>query len=87
MYALASNKEYARVMREEVESIVNEEGWTKKSMQKMRKVDSFMKETQRMYGLGAREYLHVNDDSFGLSLNLTSCSWDDAQGRAGLYIL
>jgi len=31
-------------MREEVEAIVEAEGWTKSSIGKMRKVDSFVKE-------------------------------------------
>ena len=38
-------------MREEVESIVAEQGWSKESLQKMRKVDSFIKESMRMDGL------------------------------------
>ncbi len=42
-------------MREEVERVIAEEGWTKAAMQKMRKVDSFMKECQRIYGLGSRK--------------------------------
>lgn len=39
-------------MREEVDQIVAEDGWTKSAMQRMRKVDSFLKECQRMFGLG-----------------------------------
>ena len=42
-------------MREEVEKVVKSDGWTKLAMQKMRKVDSFMKESQRYNGLGARK--------------------------------
>lgn len=35
-------------MREEVESVLSSDGWTKVSMAKMRKLDSFIKESQRM---------------------------------------
>ena len=38
-----------------MESIVREDGWTKTALRKMRKVDSFMKESQRYNGLGARK--------------------------------
>ncbi len=36
-------------MREEVEAVISEEGWTKAAMGKLRKVDSFIKESLRMY--------------------------------------
>lgn len=42
-------------MREEVEEVVSREGWSKAAIQKMRRVDSFLKETQRMTGLGDRK--------------------------------
>jgi len=53
LFRLAANPEFLIPMREEVEKIVEEEGWTKQAMQKMRLVDSFLKESQRFYGLGA----------------------------------
>lgn len=40
-------------MREEVEQVVKTDGWTKLAMQKMHKLDSFLKESQRYYGLGS----------------------------------
>lgn len=43
----------SRPMREEVEAVLKEGGWTRASTQKMRKVDSFLRESQRMSGLGA----------------------------------
>jgi hypothetical protein len=42
-------------MRKEVEDIVKAEGWTKVSIEKMRKVDSFAKESQR-FGIGAGRF-------------------------------
>lgn len=53
LYRLAANPEFILPMREEVERIVKEEGWTKQAMQRMRMVDSFLKEAQRFYGLGS----------------------------------
>jgi hypothetical protein len=53
LYYIAENPLYADAMRDEVEKIVAVEGWTKAAMGKMRKVDSFIKEAQRMDGLSA----------------------------------
>ncbi|KAK0229999.1 cytochrome P450 [Armillaria nabsnona] len=50
LYALATHPEYAEILRDEVESIINEEGYTKSAMGKMSKLDSFVKEAQRLYG-------------------------------------
>lgn len=43
-------------MREEVEAVIEAEGWTKLSMGKMRKVDSFIRESQRL-SIGAGEHI------------------------------
>ena len=40
-------------IREEVEAVIAEYGWSKAAMNRMRKLDSFMKETQRTQGLSA----------------------------------
>ncbi|EPQ50638.1 cytochrome P450 [Gloeophyllum trabeum ATCC 11539] len=52
LYNLATRPEYAAPLREEVDAVVAEMGWTKAAMQKMKKLDSFMKESQRLEGLG-----------------------------------
>ena len=55
LYHLAAHPEYMKPMREEVEAVLADEGgWSKAALQKMRKVDSFLKECQRYEGLGAR---------------------------------
>jgi len=51
LYYLIRYPEYVRPLREEVESVVKEEGWTKEAMNKMIKLDSFLKESQRLKGL------------------------------------
>ncbi|KAF8178062.1 cytochrome P450 [Pholiota molesta] len=48
LYDLAVHPEYVKPMREEVEAVIAAEGWTKTAMGKMRKVDSFIKESQRL---------------------------------------
>ncbi|KAK0205563.1 cytochrome P450 [Desarmillaria ectypa] len=53
LYALATHPEYVETLRNEVESVINEEGYTKAAMGKMSQLDSFLKEAQRVYGTGA----------------------------------
>ncbi|KAJ7100090.1 cytochrome P450 [Mycena belliarum] len=53
LYHLASRPEYVGPLREEIEHVVREEGWTKAAMGKMIKLDSFMKECARISPGGA----------------------------------
>jgi len=48
--------EYIQPLREEVESIVKEQGWTKASLINMRKLDSFLRETLRVSDTATSEY-------------------------------
>jgi len=48
LYSLLSHPEYIEPLREEVEAVVAEEGWTKAAMDKMHKIDSFVRETMRI---------------------------------------
>ncbi|KAG6329984.1 hypothetical protein ID866_9105 [Astraeus odoratus] len=52
LYHLAVNPQFAKSLREEVEAVVEEDGWTKEALGKMRRVDSFLKETLRHEGIG-----------------------------------
>ena len=54
LYDLAAYPQYVEAMREEVEGVIPSEGWTKAAMGKMRKVDSFLKESQRMAAGGRK---------------------------------
>ncbi|TDL22831.1 cytochrome P450 [Rickenella mellea] len=67
MFHLASKPEYINPMREEVERVIDEDGWTKVAMTKMRKVDSFLKETQRFTGLGFLSTLRLAVDDYTFS--------------------
>jgi Cytochrome P450 len=52
MYDLAVHPEYHAPLREEIETLVAEEGWKKSTVMKMRKLDSFLKESIRMHPIG-----------------------------------
>jgi hypothetical protein len=49
---LLSNPEYIEPLRREAEVVIEEEGWTKAGIDKMCKLDSFVRETQRIDSLG-----------------------------------
>ncbi|KAI6043532.1 cytochrome P450 [Pisolithus marmoratus] len=50
LFLLATDPQYAEMLREEVETVVKEHGWTKEALTHMRKIDSFLKEVQRFQG-------------------------------------
>ena len=52
LYRLLTNPQYIEPLRQEVEAAVAEAGWTKDGMDKMRHLDSFLRETQRFDGGG-----------------------------------
>ncbi|KAI9465947.1 cytochrome P450 [Lactarius psammicola] len=52
-YRLLANPEYIEPLRHEVETAVAEEGWTKAGLDKMHKIDSLIRETQRVDGLNS----------------------------------
>jgi len=47
---LYTSPEYIEPLRQEVDSIVKEQGWTKASIFNMRKLDSFLREAVRFGG-------------------------------------
>lgn len=52
IYHLAEHPEWLDPLREEMEPILKEEGWTKSAMAKMWKLDSLLRESQRYNGIG-----------------------------------
>jgi cytochrome P450 len=50
LYQMLAHPECIQPLREEVESVVKEQGWTKAALFNMRKLDSFLRETQRIGG-------------------------------------
>ena len=53
-YRLLAHPEYIEPLRDEVDTVIREEGWTKAGIDKMYKIDSFLRETQRLDSLGVR---------------------------------
>jgi hypothetical protein len=53
LFDLAPRPEYIEPLRAEVEEIINEFGWTKEAMGRMRKLDSFIRESSRFGGISA----------------------------------
>ncbi len=51
LYRLLSHPEYIEPLRQEVDAVISEEGWTKAGIDKMHKMDSFFHETQRFDGI------------------------------------
>ncbi|KAJ7792591.1 cytochrome P450 [Mycena leptocephala] len=49
LYDLAAYPEHIDPMREEVQRVIAEDGWTKAAIGKMHKVDSFLRESQRLH--------------------------------------
>lgn len=49
MLDLCSHLEYIQPLREEVIKVVSEEGWSKTALYKLKFMDSFLKESQRVH--------------------------------------
>ncbi|KAI0327080.1 cytochrome P450 [Cubamyces sp. BRFM 1775] len=56
LYHLAEQPEYLQPLRDEIEPIVREEGWTKAALGKMWKTDSVLREAQRVNGINTSEF-------------------------------
>lgn len=64
LYDLAAHPEYIEVLREEISRVSAEEPngqLRKKTMPKLRKLDSFIKESQRINPLGAGKVIQACD--------------------------
>ncbi|RDB27706.1 Ent-kaurene oxidase [Hypsizygus marmoreus] len=53
LFYLAEHPEYVKPMRDEIEEIIDREGWTHSGMGRMVKLDSFIKESQRLNPLSS----------------------------------
>ncbi|KAG2005586.1 cytochrome P450 [Coprinopsis cinerea AmutBmut pab1-1] len=51
LFDLAARPEYAAPLREEIEEAVEEMGWSKEAMDRLHKLDSFLKESTRLAGI------------------------------------
>ncbi|KAF9445324.1 cytochrome P450 [Macrolepiota fuliginosa MF-IS2] len=66
LFNLATYTSYVEPLREEITTVIKEHGWNKVAIEKMRKLDSFIKESERLHGSGAvvLSRLTVNDFTF-----------------------
>ncbi|KAH9061886.1 cytochrome P450 [Lactarius vividus] len=71
LYRLLSNPEYVELLRHDVETAVAEEGWTKAGMDKMHKIDSFLRETQRLDSLDYLSLFRLASRPFTFSNGVT----------------
>ncbi len=55
LFWLAGHPEWAAILREEVKHVIGLEGWSKASISKLWKLDSFLKESQRIDGIDMGE--------------------------------
>ncbi|KAG9308952.1 cytochrome P450 [Chiua virens] len=67
LYNLAANPQYARPLREEVETVLEKEEWSRMSLGKMHKMDSFFKETIRMESINVLSLARKAVEDFVLS--------------------
>ncbi|KAJ7644780.1 cytochrome P450 [Roridomyces roridus] len=69
LFDLAFHPEYLQPLREEVETVLNAEGWSKAALNNMVKLDSFMRESQRMRPLNivSLARMVVSKDGFRFS--------------------
>lgn len=62
LYHLAAEPHYIQPIREEIEAVIAEDGWSKVAMTKMHKLDSFFKESQRYNGISfSKSIMFAND--------------------------
>lgn len=81
VYHLAANPEFAPPLREEVERIIAEEGWSKKAMSRMHRVDSFLRESLRYNGIESSTSLidpRFNSHVSLIVIQLSSCARSSA---------
>ncbi|KAH8996773.1 cytochrome P450 [Lactarius akahatsu] len=71
LYRLLSNPEYVEPLRHDVEIAIAEEGWTKAGLDKMHKIDSFLRETQRLDSLDSLTLLRLALRPFTFSNGVT----------------
>ena len=83
LYDLATHPEYVQPMRDEVQTVLREDGWSKDAVGKLYKLDSFIKESLRTAELG----LCMCQIDCAIAYLLPPRSCDDPQINEGLHVL
>ncbi|KAJ7453324.1 cytochrome P450 [Mycena galericulata] len=82
---LATYPSYMEPLRREVESVIQKHGWTKAALGEMHKVDSLLRESQRINGLGClalfRKVIHSDGFKFSDGTFLPSGSFINVPTR------
>jgi hypothetical protein len=78
LYCLAANPEFAVALRKEVNAVVREYGWTKAAIDRMYRIDSFLRESQRLNPVGSSEF---NSVAIGRNFQLMSMLCDNQSRR------
>jgi hypothetical protein len=81
---LAFHTEIHGELRTEIDSAVQEHGWSGRALSQMRKLDSFLTESQRLSPLASCE-LHTSGLNF--TANALFPSPIDSRGDSGFHIL
>ena len=72
---MGTSPKYVQPLREEVESITKEQGWTKASLFTMRKLDSFLREALRLAGTATGEHRSTLDGLLAQTYLHFQLSW------------
>ncbi|KAG1730694.1 cytochrome P450 [Suillus paluster] len=67
LYHLATNPEVAQALRDEVDPVVQRNGWNTHSIDKMNKIDSFLKESARINGASSMGFFRQVTRDYSLS--------------------
>ncbi|KAK7061206.1 cytochrome P450 [Favolaschia claudopus] len=59
LFDLTAHPEYISPLRDEVERVITEQGWSKSSLGSMHQLDSFIRESQRLTGTAPGQYNHA----------------------------
>ncbi|TEB39793.1 cytochrome P450 [Coprinellus micaceus] len=68
LFDLAARPEYIQPLREEIEEVISQHGWTKDAFSRMHKLDSVIKESSRLGGLNFRKAAKDFTFSNGLTI-------------------
>ena len=71
-------------LREEIEAVIEEQGWSKASIANMTKLDSFVKESMRLVPLSACTCLIWYSEYNNI---IMICSLNDAENDEGFHLL
>ncbi|THU93439.1 cytochrome P450 [Dendrothele bispora CBS 962.96] len=71
LFNLACRPELIETLRKEVQTLTEDEGWTKPALSKMRLLDSFLMESARLYGVRANGLMRKSTRDFTFSNGVT----------------